>query len=76
MSRHKMFVFLLLFWHHHVLLLADTHVYSEGGGVAVLPLRTQVVSMKHATSVVTDNNNVIFGIKDILKLKMMPVVLD
>lgn len=58
-----------------MLLLADTHVYSEGGG-AVLPLRTQVVSMKHATSVVTDDNNVIFGIKDILKLKMMPVVLD
>lgn len=46
------------------------------GGGAVLPLRTQVVSMKHATSVITDDNNVIFGIKDILKLKMMPVVLD
>lgn len=37
-----------LFWHRHVLLLADTHVYSVGG--AVLPPHTQVVGMKHAAT--------------------------
>lgn len=47
----------------------QTPMCTQRGGGAVLPLRTQVVSMKHATSVVTDDNNVIFGIKDILKLK-------
>lgn len=36
----------VLFWHRHVLLLADTRVYSAGG--VVLPPYTQVVGMKHA----------------------------
>lgn len=58
-----------LFWQRHVLLLADTHVYSAGS-VVLLP-HTQVVWAMQLPfflqSVITDDNNVIFVFKDISK---------
>lgn len=68
----KCFFFIFSFWHCHVLLLADTHVYAAGD--ALLPPHMQVVGIKHAgvfffwTLECHNNNDVTFVFKDILTI--------
>lgn len=62
---HVIFVLFCFFWHPHVLLLADIHVYSAGGAVLPSSCRYEACSRSCFLYSKVSLNDVFFLFKDI-----------
>lgn len=70
---HKVHVIFVLFWHPHVLLLADIHVYSAGGAVLPSSCRYEACSRSCFLYSKVSLNDVFFCLKTLKMRKIISV---